>query len=209
MKKQLTPDLQDAARVCAAQYMAKDGTRPVRVKSKLSPTVVFLFTSPAGWLCVLSFEGRSTKPAARYRFPSEQRRREWVERYLADSAAAYARVEQRKAERKADAVRKLEKGDVLRCSWGYDQTNVDYYEVTDLVGDSMVEIRKIAAMVEDTGRDQGVCVPQPGNYIDEPMRKRAQGDTVRIYSFAYARRVTPSVVAGVKVFSADHWSSYA
>ena len=28
----------------------------------------------------------------------------------------------------------LKVGDVLRSSWGYDQTNVDYYEVVELVG---------------------------------------------------------------------------
>lgn len=38
---------------------------------------------------------------------------------------------------------KAKVGDILIASWGYDQTNVDYYQVVALVGTSSVRIRKI------------------------------------------------------------------
>lgn len=207
--KQLTPELLDAARVCAAQFQAKDGTRPVRVTSKLAPVVLFLFTSRRGDPCVFGFIGKSGKPAAHYRFGNEAKRHAWVERFLADQAVAHAAHEARKSKQRQDNVRKLAVGDVLRSSWGYDQTNVDYYEVVALVGKAYVDIRKIAAESLGTNHDQGVCIPCPGNYLGEPMRKLAQGDRVRIYSFASAYKVTPTLVAGgtTKVWSVDCWSS--
>lgn len=37
----------------------------------------------------------------------------------------------------------LELGDILYSSWGYNQTNIDFYQVTKLIGKSMVEIRRL------------------------------------------------------------------
>jgi hypothetical protein len=39
------------------------------------------------------------------------------------------------------------KGDILVCSWGYDQTNVDYYQVVDVTAKS-IRIREIQAKVD-------------------------------------------------------------
>jgi hypothetical protein len=104
-------------------------------------------------------------------------------------------------------------GDIFQCSWGYDQTNIDYYEVTRVMA-SMVEVREIAATREETAWLQGECVPAPGHYIGEPMRKRVavygSGPCIRIYSFASAYRIKPTaVVDGVKTFPVSNWSAYA
>ena len=88
--------------------------------------------------------------------------------------------------------RNLTVGDVLCCRWGYDQTNVDYYQVTKLVGKTMVEIRKIEAhKVEDMSM-QGWSTPRCGQFIGEPLRRKANGSSVRINSYSYAYLLVPS-----------------
>jgi hypothetical protein len=65
-------------------------------------------------------------------------------------------------------------GDILVCSWGYDQTNVDYYEVVAVKG-STCTIREIGARVVDGGRGSERVAPVAGAFIGEPMTgKRVQ-----------------------------------
>ena len=35
---------------------------------------------------------------------------------------------------------KIKEGDIFYSSWGYDQTNIDYYKVTKLIGKASVEL---------------------------------------------------------------------
>jgi len=48
--------------------------------------------------------------------------------------------------------------DILYTSWGYEQTNVDFYQVTSIRG-CIVEIRPIAAEITETGFMCGTTVP--------------------------------------------------
>jgi hypothetical protein len=104
-------------------------------------------------------------------------------------------------------------GDIFRSSWGYDQTNIDFYECTKVIG-ATIEICEIAQMSEDNGFMAGECVPSQGHYIGKPMRKRVSmsGDTpsVKIYSFASAYLMKPIAKIGNKpLFKASHWTAYA
>ena len=45
-------------------------------------------------------------------------------------------------------------GDLFYCSWGYDQTNNDFFQVIALVGESSVRVREVNPFCEDA---QGVC----------------------------------------------------
>jgi hypothetical protein len=103
---------------------------------------------------------------------------------------------------------KLETGDILVASWGYDQTNVDFYEVTEVAG-KYVTLRKVAAASANSASDAGRCVPQSGQFIGEPMRKLVQfGDRVTVDSSRHARKWNTSKVAGVPVGPSMYWSSY-
>jgi hypothetical protein len=65
-------------------------------------------------------------------------------------------------------------GDIFSASWGYDQTNVDFYEVVRLTGASVV-VRKIASRDVGGGAAaqwSGKAVPVPGQYTGEEMTKR-------------------------------------
>lgn len=173
-------------------------------------------TRQPGQCAVIAYAGKRTKQDAHYTMRDREQALTWAGEYMGKQQATAQRQAERRAEKAAKraAGHKLKPGDVLRSSWGYDQTNIDYYEVTKLIGTRMVEIRAIGAeSVNDGGLSMtGDCVPRPGHYIGEPMRKAVSdhdGQSVRIASYAHANKIEPREVAGVKVWPVDHWTAYA
>lgn len=130
-----------------------------------------------------------------------------IERANEEEAKRRAEARLRIAERAAVG-HTLEVGDVLRAMWGYEQTNIDYYEVTRRLGRTMVEVRKIAAQSEGTQYMQGDCSPQPGHYIGEPLRCRPSGNAVRV-GHQCATKVEPkAIIDGKRIYGVDRWTSY-
>jgi hypothetical protein len=60
----------------------------------------------------------------------------------------------------------VSEGDFFYASWGYDQTNVNFFEVLGLTAAS-VRLREVSQRVEGSG-----VVPVPGSYIGEPFIAR-------------------------------------
>jgi len=110
-----------------------------KILAKDLSCVVYLKENVAGQPVAVGYRGRALKPAINYRYSSVQSRAksvsDWMSAQMEKSAAG-----PRKAE-----PRDFEVGDVLRCSWGYEQTNIDYYQVVRLVGKQSVEIQEIAS----------------------------------------------------------------
>jgi len=163
----------------------------------------------------MGFSGRRNKPDFNYRFKNAEKMQAYIEEFVVDVIGRAKVKENRKAERLAanrNAVVKV--GDIFRASWGYDQTNIDYYEVVAVKG-QMVDVREIGQQREGNGcYDQGVCVPVPSAYRGEVMRKKIQacGENVyfRINSFSSAYLEKPvAVVAGVPIFKESTWTAYA
>ncbi len=127
----------------------------------------------------MGFHGRAQKPDWHFVFKSEA---QMTKRIAEHFAAIQARdVAQAKYKTDREKPSQLQLGHVLKASWGYDQTNVDFYEVTKLVGPRTVEVRKISgACIADNG-PQTYVVPTIGKYISDPMVKRVSyGDRVTI-----------------------------
>jgi hypothetical protein len=184
-----------------------------KVSSKSSSAVAYVYER-GGKPCAVGFFGKADKPAFTYSFKDAARRALFVGEWFQKMDSCQARKDKQLAERRekmAKPQEQLKVGDVLRCSWGYDQTNIDYFEVTKLVGKRTVEIRKIACESVDTSFMQGQSVPAKGEYLGEPMRKQvSENGSVRIYSFASAYKMEPVMVAGVPVgYRASSWTAYA
>jgi hypothetical protein len=82
----------------------------------------------------------------------------------------------------------LKLGDILVSSWGYDQTNVDFYQVVK-ISKSSVSIRQIKATVtpSESIAMTGASVPVVGEFQSEPFTKRPnEHGRVRISSFETA-----------------------
>ena len=82
----------------------------------------------------------------------------------------------------------VEIGTIFYSTWGYEQTNIDYYEVVKSTPKT-VTVRMIAQdAVENDMR--GTCTPCPGHFIGEPIRRKVQRycdePSLKIKSYAYA-----------------------
>lgn len=66
-------------------------------------------------------------------------------------------------------------GDILYSSWGYDQTNIDFYQVTAVSGSSAT-VREIAKnyLPSQSSRGQDAVMPAVGSFIGPPKKKRVQ-----------------------------------
>lgn len=62
-------------------------------------------------------------------------------------------------------------GDLFYSSWGYEQTNVDFFQVVELVGKSSVRVKQVSPrMVSENGisgmsADRAYAIPEPGELL--------------------------------------------
>lgn len=195
----MTPALQ---KVFGMRDVQERGRKKVTAKD--NSCVVYFYTNMNGKPTACGYAGRALKPAFRFYFGDDKKRAEYVANWMRERV-------NRQQESRANNKRALEVGDVLRASWGYDQTNIDYYLVTKLIGKTSVEIVEIGQKtVEHKIGMQGKCIPDPEKIIGSPMKKRANGESVKINSYCYAYKKTPEdITNGVKVYNADTWTAYA
>lgn len=194
------------ANVLSAKRIKPDGFVLEQANEALG---IEIWVGPTG-LVVMGFKGRSIKSAFYIRFNSLESKASYVASFvgrIVDQAREDAEI---KAKRKA-TVRALEVGDVLVSSWGYEQTNVDYYQVIELIGKASVKLQPIAKEKNFESRgDSGYCIPLIDQFCgDSFVKKVINGTRVTLTSYSSAQKKEFQMVGGVKVFKPDFWSSYA
>ena len=99
--------------------------------------------------CADAYRGTAAKPEWRYSFQNDEQRKAAIQKFW---ESLTARAERRAAQAKATSewVNPLTVGQILYTSWGYDQTNVDYYVITRASG-KRVWVREIAGRYVETG----------------------------------------------------------
>ena len=119
-----------------------------------------------------------------YRFGNEARMIQYCEEFLAglDRAAKYK--EERKIARanaRKEAIANAKEGDIYVASWGWEQTNVDAYQVVAKKGASVV-LREIALQsVEGSeGFMSDRVVPVKDVFIGGEFKKRIAGKYINI-----------------------------
>jgi hypothetical protein len=108
---------------------------------------------------VKAWRGAARVPVWNYTFSTQARAeiagKELVESVRQAEARRAADVAERKARRSAlKASDHWTVGDVVYTSWGYDQTNVEYYQITEIKPKSVI-VRQIAANSSDHGQPGG------------------------------------------------------
>ena len=135
----------------------------------------------------MGFSGKKSTPDFHFVFKTMDARNDYICKYENNIRAYNKAKEDRKDKRMAPTT--LKAGDILYASWGYEQTNIDFYEVTKVIGKRTVEIREIACEVIDPEFDRGHKIPVPGKFIGKPEKKVVRnGDTISITSYASAYR---------------------
>ena len=166
---------------------------------------VLTYTNHNGKLFVEFWRSKRMSNPKRFYYLSEQSRLESINKWITNQREREAII---KGSRTSDKGRGLEVGDMLSSVWGYDQTNYNYYEVTKLIGDTMVEIREVNQLSEATGNMQGNCAPIAGDYTGETMRRRATDGRVKVCSVQTASIMQYNMVAGTRIYNAGHYTSY-
>lgn len=104
------------------------------------------------------FRDKKKDPIAHYRYGTEERRDEAIQEQVDN----FLKMQKYKEERKNRPNVQLEVGDLLYTSWGYEQTNIDFYKVVGLVGKATAEYVKIGSTrVEETSWCSATCTPNP------------------------------------------------
>lgn len=170
----------------------------------------------SGKFFAICFRGKATKSVWHYSFRSEEAMKAKIEETLRFEMEAVERKAKRAAEKKAAcASHDVKPGDIFEASWGYDQTNIDYFQVVSVSG-QMATVCEIGSMREETGFMSGDCVPAKDRFIGKPRRVRIQKYSMesepyfKLYSFANAYRMKPLAMVGDKpIFNSSHWTAYA
>lgn len=140
-------------------------------------------------LHTMAFFGRATKNSTNYAHRSKEAMDDYIERCIERAKAHAEAVKRRRIERTRPTTLKV--GDILSGTWGYEQTNWSFYEVTKVVGKRTVEIRELNQERRENGLWlQGDCRAIPGSYRSDPMTKRVRTDVredgVSIESYLFA-----------------------
>jgi hypothetical protein len=150
----------------------------IKVADKKSDAVAYLYTKLDS-LGAIVFYGKAAKPVTHFTFRDEARRAKCVENSFVARRDALAAKARYKAERLKPST--LEAGHILRTCWGYDQTNVDFYQVIAVKGERTVVVQKLASM--DAGSNcsmSGYVVPSD-KLVGEPKTCRVSyGSSVTI-----------------------------
>jgi len=105
--------------------------------------------------------------------------------------ARWERIAANKAAREA-FTNPYKVGDILHSSWGYDQTNVEFFQVVD-VRPTSIKISQIAGeSVGATGPDSDQVIPCPGEFLD---RRQNIWTTIQIDA-RYKGHSIPSPIHG-------------
>lgn len=133
-----------------------------------------------GRVHVKIWRGKAAKPYANYLFNTAERADAWIAREIDSDVSALKAKEDLKAKEaaaKKEMADRLKVGSLLRYSWGWEQTNVDFFEVVSKKGMS-VEIRPICGeIVPGSEYPHGMACkmrPCPGAFIEgkRPIKKR-------------------------------------
>lgn len=156
--------------------------KAIEVNDPSSSAVCYLFERN-GHLCAVGFSGRRNKPDFRYRYGNEEQRERDVSNHL-EKIRQQEQVKEAQRQARAAFSHTLKTGDILYSSWGYDQTNIDYYEVVRVKSKKTVVLRQLNKTTTETGFMSGETLPNRGKYLGKALVKRvSEGNKVKIEKY--------------------------
>lgn len=141
----------------------------------------------------IGFGGKRSAPDFHFIFKTDTRRAEYVDKYINNLKSRADEKSERKAKSNAFE-HTLKVDDILYASWGYDQTNIDFYQVTKLVGKKSVKLRRIYGGKVETENDHpsaDYVIARKDDFMEgerhkEKLKRVQEGNSIRIASYAHA-----------------------
>jgi hypothetical protein len=148
----------------AARYIPKNA----HCVTLTDDRAAYVYPGAAGRAIALCYIGSASKPAIHTTYRDIDRATEAIATFLRN-------VDARKARKIDDAATRktwrhdFKVGEILYTSWGYDQTNIDFYVITATTA-HRVTVQALAQDSEATGPMAGQCWPRmPLETCGEPM----------------------------------------
>ncbi len=109
--------------------------------------------------CAMAFAGRRSKPDWRFRFRDDQQREYRVHKWL----EGLRERETQKTERQKQRTQPhgFRPGQLFYISWGYDQTNIDYYMLTETRGKTQGYVVPISQKTVRSSTGADYVAPDP------------------------------------------------
>lgn len=115
---------------------------------------------------------KGPKTKKNYWFRNAQSRDEWAMKIAAEILENERAIAERKAQAKADAKNHtIAPGTIFCHSWGYEQTNIDFYQVVSVRG-QMLELREVRQHTTERNVSGGYVIPCIGEFTEKPAFKK-------------------------------------
>ena len=169
---------------------------------------------------VMGFKGKALKPSFYYYYDSESQMNDLINRWAIGQYKSLERKQESKdakKERLNGLIEQIDIGAIFCSSWGYEQTNIDYFQVVGKKGKSTILEREIASeIVKENHNFSGEVIP-----VKDAFLKDSEIMEKRINCFGYCDG-KPSIIFSVNSFanasikypnqdgtySSDYYSSY-
>lgn len=158
--------------------------------------VIYRFINTQNKPCVIAYSGRKKKPTLHFWYSNEAQRETRIASWVKTLTEQAEQAAARKAEQAAFQTT-LKVDDILYASWGWEQTNIDFYQVIAVAASrKSITVRKIAERREDySAQHMSGYVWPIANQFDGPAMSRrvktsnhVQIDSIRLASLWDGKR---------------------
>ncbi len=183
--------------------------------------VIYVLSRKDPFIIAAAYKGKRTKPSWYYRFLSQKQFDEHVEQFLESEKKEFELKQRIEAINIKDLVTV---GDIYSASWGYEQTNVDYYQVIE-VTEKSVKLQEVEKEYQGNEAHSmtGYSVPLPGKFTGKAFRRKVLKTTryfgkdenedqayFKIDSYKYAYKLQKTeIIKGVFVYEKSLETHYA
>ena len=188
--KKLSEGIQDERLANSIKWLKNTGYEEYKTGDKY--TLLINTTKYDGQVVGAMFYGKSAKPQWHYRFRDMEELDNYADKFLSNREANEKSDAERREKRKLTKDHDIKVGDIFYTSWGYDQTNIDYYEVVAIRG-SRIDMKELhQKYVGHDGQDD-LVEPATGEnrFKDDKIytvSARADGTVTQLSSFEYPRK---------------------
>ena len=140
------------------------------IKTVKEPGVeIVTYTNTAKQLCSLIWYGKQSKPSKHYAWATEEKREKYVQERLLTVLVRETDKKVVAARKKAakEAGHPYKTGTILYGSWGYDQTNIDYWQITRTTGKTLFLRRIHSEITKSTGWASAKVVALKDEFYEE------------------------------------------
>ena len=132
-----------------------------------------IYRNAKNQICAIAYSGRKCKPDFKYRFTSTDEALKYINNWIMELEQHQAYISKRREEHKK-ALGVIQVGDIFYSSWGYDQTNIDFFQVIEVVGKKTVKLREINGLIfnQHEYASYGFIKPLPNEFINDSIIKK-------------------------------------